>query len=488
MDKKSRKNGGWQLLGWMILFLMLVQIIMGIGWGILNLGHQPRFHETENYIKAAETLIIDEYMGILYPLLIRFCMLLEKGIGIPYYTLLYLLQLLAAVLAGRELSAGLTYSMLSGKVTKGACAETLTDEEGAVGLSGGPAGRKNCCKWIRRILLICYMVTFPLLLQLHLAVLPESLLISAAAVMVKKGMALWKAPESVSGRKLMGICGLWLVCGALLPEYSWILGSFVVCVLLKVGSRNRKWLMRLLLALVCTGLSCGVVAQTTQTPGSMGRIQNSVNASLMQRFVWPDFLVNSYFWEPEIAETFSSQDLLHFSRYPEAVIYEFGPVLEERYGLEAADRIYGKMALANLKVNTREAVIGVSRDSLANLCPNISVQLQLRKNESSLSGWNYVCLQKYAQGLTKYYLRISLAGWNFMLLAGIVRWAAKAGVAGVPGAVCRGLKKYLPVLILMLFMAGWYTLSCALQDYKSMGVIVLMWVATVGKVNLKKEN
>ena len=54
-----------------VLFIGLsVQTVLGIVWMCYNFSHVPQFGESLFYMQASRTLRCDEYTGILYPLLL----------------------------------------------------------------------------------------------------------------------------------------------------------------------------------------------------------------------------------------------------------------------------------------------------------------------------------------------------------------------------------------------------------------------------------
>ena len=77
----------------LLLIGMGVQIILGLIWIGGNITSGCLAEETVIYEKAAETMVMDEYVGVLYPLLIRFSQIIMGIMGLPYESFLYMLQL-----------------------------------------------------------------------------------------------------------------------------------------------------------------------------------------------------------------------------------------------------------------------------------------------------------------------------------------------------------------------------------------------------------
>lgn len=525
MTNKSKPgiNCIWKIFSRVCLVLMLVQILPGLVWLVKNIGHLPRFHETGLYLKAAENLIIDEYMGILYPLLIR----MTKGVagltGIPYYVFLYVLQVLVAFGVGLQLLRRMQ-QMKRMKVSARK-ASRFNADHGKIDKNRAYKLRGKAVVAVGSL----YLLTVPMLLQMHLAILPYSLALSVAVLLVAEGVTCFCSgrydsensyeSEAGSAHTLIRICGLWLLGYLLLPEYGILLGVFVGGVFLNIAKqsgavRNRDKTVqdknrqnenaqnekpqdkalrgRLAMAFLFTVLCFGVIAQSTQTSGGLGRMQRSAGSVMVNRFVWPHFVNYSFYWDERVNDTFSYNDLVRFSQSPEAVMYEFGPVLEEKYGKKEANDIYWNMATTSIKLGTKQALAGVGRDFFAYLCPQVALQQQLRDNDSSLSGWNYGRMQEYAPVLTKYYVKSALAGWNFLCLMGIVLLLAKGigewrrrrmaactmdekdrGRSDVGCQLGFGCKSV--VVYFVLLTAVWYTMSGGMQDYKKAMIMVFLW-------------
>lgn len=433
---------------WMGAFalLMTVQVVLGIGWMAANIGHLPLFEETFMMVEAAGGGKMDEYMGILYPLMIRLAFGIEKILHIPYYVLLYILQMVSAAYAIKYM---LDYS-----------------------------GRFLGCgkqKTVKTVLIIGYLLTFPQLLQLHFAVLPYSLAMSVGLVLICDGLLYLRYTEKFCGKVLIRICGLWLLEMMLLPDYKWLAGVFVLCVLITGFVKNRQWRGRILISILCTVLCFGVVEKSTQMPGSLGRVQKSVGAVFLARFVWPNFVTCSFFWPEEVQETFDIEELMNITKYAEDVGTQFGYIMDEKYGRKAANAIYLEMAEIAFEVDTKQQLQSLGRDYIAYLCPQISFQQQSADNYGALLGWNYGRMQEQAPVLTKYYINCSFAGWNVMcgaVLLLLMNMIYRKRIKLSPGAVVVGLS--------VLFMALWYTMQGAgVQDYKNVVLISFLWLLPV---------
>ena len=161
MQKIGRASA--QVAGRFLFLGVSVQILLGICWGVRSFGIFPEFGDSYTWLKASETLVCDDYMGIGYPLFLMLVKGIESISSIPYTFFVYTVQILIAFYAG--------------VVFLRAC---------------GVTGKKIFLCWGSLALL-----TFPCAMQSHLAVLPNSpgysfLLLELSAVSGSCGRMLWR--------------------------------------------------------------------------------------------------------------------------------------------------------------------------------------------------------------------------------------------------------------------------------------------------------
>ena len=130
-----------QVAGRVLFIGISVQILLGIGWGIRAFGIFPEFGDSYLWLKAARTLVCDDYMGIGYPLFLMLVKGIESISSIPYTFLVYFVQCVFAFFSG------------------------------VVFLQSFHVLRKRWMLYWGSL----GMLTFPMALQCHLAVLPNSI-------------------------------------------------------------------------------------------------------------------------------------------------------------------------------------------------------------------------------------------------------------------------------------------------------------------------
>lgn len=438
---KKRQNIA-KLIKQIFLLLMSIQVVLGCLWIIKNLGKIPGFGESDELIQASKDWVLDEYIGILYPLLICMSRMIEEGVGIRFCMVLYPVQLLLAFVS---------YAFFLKTVVFG----TKEGEK-----------RPPIC------LLAAYIVTFPPILQCHMSVLPYSVASSVMVLLLAFLKQLLQECEGAFGCSLLKVSICWLTGALLLPDYGYLAGITVAVGFAVLGWKHRKKIGTLLIsaALVIAGI--GISFSLTQSPGSLNRIQKSAGAVMLSRFTWPYFERNSYFWREEVKELFDAGELNWIALYPENVTYIFGPKLEASVGREEADKIYWEMALTSAGLGKKEALSAFGRDLAANLTGPLSMQYQLSGRGISYTGFSYECMKEYAPLLTKYFVVFSLYSFDFLLIASVFLclWSRKKKEN-------RKKQKFTRILLLAAVLTAlWYTMiGNGMQDYRKIILIHILW-------------
>ncbi len=433
-----------RLINNIIYILMGLQMIGGAVWICCNLGQIPRFEESRELLTMSEKLVIDEYTGILYPVCLRLVMTLERLTGLPGCAVLYTLQLLAAYLAyGYFLKQVVFY-----------------------GQEKGQKLRYKICFYSG------FVVTIPTVLQVHMALLSYSPASSVFIVLLAETSLLWRREPQMSLRRLLGIGLLWVLSAQFNPAYAWLSGVAVGISFIRYLRLHRQRILGLVSVCLAAILCVNVLNGAFQTEGSMGKIQKSVGAVMVSRFVWPNFLSYKYFWGPEVTELWDYAGLAELSTYPEKVIYEFGPQLEKSVGKQAANRIYWEMSMDAVKLGTKNIGLTLLKDGAAYVCPPLTMLVQLQGIGVSYTGWNYGRMKDYAPELTTYYVEYALSAWVCILGLCLVQ--------GILSAKKRqpGERNYIAGYFsaVSLFVNLWYVMNNGhMQDYKRLIVNSVLW-------------
>ena len=428
----SRRKEIPNLIKKIMLLLAAVQVLLGGMWMVCNLTFMPDFQETRDALKASETFLFDEYMGVLYPVLLR----LFSVFGTFFYVPVYVLQVGVATWS--------YYYLLRSFVGSG------------------------WFVWLG----VGYLVTFPMILQCHMSVLPYSLAISLLVILIPEIKGLMEKKETIPKKRLFIIAVLWLLIGLLVPDYGVIAAFLVVPGFVLAAWKQKKRLLLYFCVALVTMATIFTTLSLAQTPGSYGRVQRSVNSVLWTRFAWPYFERDGYYWDHKTWITFEEDEWGWASMYPENAIYEFGPKIERVVGKEKANDIFGEMAKFSSKIGKKEHLLSLGRDVLANAGGPFAIQYQLSGRGVSYTGWNYYQMQGNTPDLTRYFVKYALCSFGFMFVVTICIFACKRKRY----EWSKIIKKTMPVFLTLGVMVLWYTMTGnGMQDYLKVMPVLFAW-------------
>lgn len=430
-----------------------VQICLGVLWACLQFPHFQEFGESLFLLKVQETLICDEYEGILYPLLLRAVLWISGVIPVPYYCILYALQLAASVWA-----AHFFLNSFSAIKKRGVLVRT----------------------WA-----ILAVTTLPMAMQCHLAALPNSLTLSLFLTelgIAIRGIRARKRPEAFL--TLMGLC--WLAEALLLSEYRLFGGVLLtVYAIAEICRRpdpeNGRESGRLVrIALVAAAL-LGIVSTLPKlfvTEGAYGRMGNSREAAAMRRYAWNDFGELYGYWPQELKDALTDEDITICNKYPERKLWILGEKVDGVYGREKAKEIYGIVAKAGKMVRAKRNLKEMAWDAAGyGLAPFVNLILLEGMGPAGYSAMNYETMRMRSPLLTSVYVRYG--GWLFvgaLLFSFVLSGIAFAGMDG---------KKRLCLMgwALAVLLAGggfifvYVTRGGGIMDYKNVLPITWLWAA-----------
>ncbi len=415
-----------------MLILVGIQVLLGGLWLVCNLTYMPVFQETRDMLEASKSLMVDEYMGILYPLVLRLFSVFGAFFCVPIYIL----------------QVGLAFCSYFHLL------RSVVGDKRLVWLFAG------------------YLATFPTTLQCHMSILPYSLVTSLLVLLLTEVKAVMKNREAIQRNRLIRIGILWLITGLLIPDYGVIATIIVVPGLVFAAWRQRKKMLVYLCMSALTLITMFTALNLTQTPGSYGRVQRSVNSVLWTRFAWPYFERDGYYWDHKTWITFEEGEWAWASMYPENAIYEFGPKIEQVVGKEKAKVIFGEMAKFSSKIGKKEQLMALGRDVLANAGGPFTLQYQLSGRGVSYTAWNYYQMQGNTPGLTKYFVKYAL--YVFMFIFIMTLWICLSRRKS--WKVLEVMKKAVPALLGLGVIILWYTmLGNGMQDYLKVVPVSLFW-------------
>ena len=441
-----------------IAALMGVQIVLGIAWLVMNFGSVQSFQESVEFEKISSSFLLDEYSGVLYPVILAVCRGAEKITSVPYPCFMEGLQLVMAFAA--------EYYLL---------------------------GRLHNTGKYKRFFGVCFLMTVPFLMQMQLAILPYSLALSATLWMIGSSIAVLESGEkNVAGLTALGIS--YLTGSLLLPDLFWLGGVYLLVILLiclkKSHRQMRSQVIPLLLTLVLgMGIFQGINAIAV-VPGSHGKIQNSFQAAMVDRFVWPNFATNYYFWSEDVKNVMSLDDAIYICRREDAVADQFGPMLEKAYGRQKANTLYLQMARRCFTDRTKECLEEIGTDFTDYLFIPASIEGNLRGHGTSETAWNYGKMRTHTPALTMIYCQFGLYAWAALMICSVILLIARLiRVLRCQTKEDQNITRYGFGILYVLICTIWYTMrSNSPVDYKLVLPTILFWyVFAISGFLTKKE-
>lgn len=436
------------VLGRVIFIGLSIQILTGLLWMGSHLTDFQEFGESYLYLQAADSLLCDEYMGILYPLFLLLVRGMAGLFSVPYYTLVYVLQLAAACCAGY-------YFLQSIRET---------------GL-------------FLRVWGMLALLSVPPAMQCHMAVLPYSF---AGTLLLLELSFLMKLLKRKKG--LLFLCGIvffYLAGIFLMPDYLIFGGIPVIIGLfyqLSVCFRySKKGFMPLGILILCL-LAAGSNYHRFATEGSYGRPRRTLPLMAASRFAG-SCLEDTYgYWPEDLKACLSDEEIRRSCDHAGDVWRVFGKAAQERLGAERSDEVFAQVARAGYQVYYVRVRHDLVWDLAAYTFSPFFLQLQLEdRGYTSYSGRNYDIMRMKEPGLTKVYVDYGswwfTAGLALMVLWQPLHWIHRK-LKKTKACELRKMVLCFCCIAIGGSMILWYTLQGAgMMDYKNTVPVVLFWTA-----------
>ena len=445
-------NDGGKVLARVAILGISTQILLGIFWMLMNFTAYQEFGESRFLQRVQESLICDEYTGILYPLIMRMFSGVATVLPVPAHCLIYGFQVLVAAWAAY-------YFLLS-----------------------FPVVRKQ--PWHGKLWMTLALLTFPTAAQCHLAVLPvslaSSLFLASAGILLRvwqggaqDGTARrfrWNRPAA----RLVWFGLLWLLETLLMPEY-YLFGA--VLVLLYVGRMFSKSFYVIVIAAVFLSV-IPLLSSLTVQEGAYGRMRNTLEAAALRRFAWEHLADDYPDWPRELQEALSQEDISKMSAHPAQLPWVLGKAVDDTLGREKAREIYGRLAKAVGKHRWQENGKEILGDSIAYiLAPAAQLYFLTGKGQDTYTGMNYEIMRAKTPRLTSVFVKYGggcLVGSLFLGAALAVFAFLKRDQRGKKNWLREGVCFIAPFVVMILF----YVLRAGgSMDEKNVLPMTAAWIA-----------
>ncbi|MBQ7926464.1 MAG: hypothetical protein IJ335_09250 [Lachnospiraceae bacterium] len=451
--RKVCKHGS-ALLGRMIWLGMGLQVLLGFIWLLSNIGAEHSFGV--DWSNGGPVNRAFMHWGALYGWVIRLVMQVAQWVPIPYYSIVYCLQLLAAFGSGWFLLKKIT--------------------------NWGPHG--CVCGTLA-------MLSVPMALQSHLALAPYSFVASIVLVHWAFAIELWKQ-KGWCIHKLVSMYLFWLLEILLLPEYLWF-GAVPLLFVAFISLWNNRGKLRkkALTGVVLLGsILCIWIVGNGWQQGEDGCL--NLRQMLAAKSNWSNLYELSGAWSYEVQQQFDG-GLLRAACGNSEVFYEgFFDKMEQLPYKQQKDYLNQMIDVA-WKLNGKRVVLEMAFDGMGYLMPAIIVSEQLDgKGFASLTGINYWYFIQNSTGLSSLYMGwYCIWAWLSLVLAifmkGLEQLGTERAVKYVAGYGC--VKVLLPLTFMAIACACFYTLSrIGVYDYKILSWWTVIWcLGTLLVAEKKKE-
>ncbi|MCR5309792.1 MAG: hypothetical protein K6E32_00075 [Lachnospiraceae bacterium] len=346
--------------------LTALQVLMGVLWAIGNLGVYRPVFLSDDYLAAAKTLAVDDYMGILYALLA----------GLPLI-LLELLQIIAVA------AATLFFCKTFG------------------------------VPWVFAV----YTVSCPFVLKGCFEVSPRIFLMSLFLVT----LCLIKKCET--GKRLYPVlAGVTLFLAGLFEPFALCFGAvglMIAAVLMLIKKKKNSLVF---VCCVIAALILGLFSEKViNRPGTYGRVEASFEYLVFQRVVWPktdDF----GFFLPDDLEAELQEKNKESNLVPERMLKGLGPVWNSFLGEKAAKKEYLKFAASVVKLGSKERILFLAGHlaMIAFMPVSLLFVLAFGARDTVVPRF-MIDLSGEAHLVSDIYLTLFTAGFLFIIFYGLIR-------------------------------------------------------------------
>ena len=364
--------------------------------------------------------------GLLYPLILKIAEGMGKIFHIPYFCIVYVLQIAAAAWA----------VWLFLKVFQ------IFEERFWLRI------------WSVTVILTNFMTT-----QCLLALLPNAFLASGVLIFCALTFRIKKQGNSAdTGKNIILLCFVWIVLTGLSGEYLVFALLLLPASFLILYGKKMLWT-------VFAGLTVTAVL-------GLGFGMEFWEASF-SRFTWNTFFYGGQEVPGFVRDVLSEEELFSLQLYADVIPAETIPAIESRLGEKEARKFF-RDSIKYAWMNSKTVILhDIAWDLLGYTVSPIIVGLQLKgEGFRSLSTRNYELMERENPVLTRFYVNYEICWARALLAAGLLWMVLCFAVTGMNG----GREAVFFCGLSGAVEAVWYTFQGAgIMDYKQTIVAVMFW-------------
>jgi hypothetical protein len=398
-----RTRTGTGPAGVLVLIGHILLVLVGIVWWITNLGTRPDYGDSNQYLQLAESLRVDEWRTLFYPLVLRSLKTVAMFCGFRLELLVYFLQTILALISIAYLGRSLW------DVT--AATERYRELKRVLALP-------------RQAVIGAFsMLVFfqPLVNHFALSVMTDSLAASFTAAGLASLIRISALDDTRPRTVLIG----WLAiaaAGFMRSEKVYVFALTIAVAMVAVWwlaratttrqsrhlvSRRGATLALLTVLLLTPGSLVMVINRATQT-ADYGWAPLTVNGRLFARTVWPRLTGLRPLLSPEFQTVVSEADAEAFDGDPNQGLH-LVPLLQRHAG--GTDVLVNEASWAAIRYHGQEIAVSTAMDALRYAIPLIAypADLALGAPVGNASNWTHTRMRAARPWLTDFYLWVATA-------------------------------------------------------------------------------
>jgi len=363
------------------LLALVVSGCVGLLWTLLNAGSVPLYGDSLEYLHAAQTMQVDQYRTILYPLILRIFGVVSHGESLPFTPWIYAFQWLALALS----TALFVYASIKVLRLDWTSRQTFQVTAGAT----------------------LVVVTNPLIAHFSIALMSDSLASSLTIACI--GSLALALPDD---RTRAFPQWTWLAAALLLlflmalSRVDKLYAALVICVTVVAwaictGRRKARiggGTTAVAATLLATLVAVVYVNKTTQTYNH-DRPPLDVSSLAFNRVVWPHLAETYPYLSPRAKAVISPEDALHFDEHNNHVYLLLTRLLKS----DPANRaVINEVTLTTLRRFPAQVAGKAVFDIAKYTLPNIAFPLELVHvlPLSTATDWTHSRMQQNTPRLT----------------------------------------------------------------------------------------
>ncbi|MCP4284332.1 MAG: hypothetical protein GY792_07775 [Gammaproteobacteria bacterium] len=395
-------NNWMRLVVAVVLIGNVAVVLLAVAWWITNLGTRPAYGDSSQYLRLADTLRVDDFRTLFYPLVLRGLKSSAILCGCRIELLVGLVQTLLALTSFAYLGRALW------DVT--AATERFSDLERVSALR----------RWA--VIGVFAMLVFsqPLVNHFALSIMTDSLATSFTAAGLASIIRIATLGDTRTRTVAIGCLAI-AAAGFMRAEKVYVLALILVFALVAVCwmvrstptrgssymlSRHRT-LAFLTLLLLIPGIAVTFINRATQTPGIYGWPPVTINVRLFVRTVWPNLAELRPSLSQEFRAVVSEKDAEAFDRDFNQYL-RLVPLLQRHAG--GTDRLVNEASGMAIQKYGPEIAIRTATDTLRYAIPLVSYPADLAGvGGRGSSHWTHTRMRAARPLLTEVYLWLATA-------------------------------------------------------------------------------